>query len=205
MTASVTWITHCHICHPQLHMVHSITLGRTLSHSCHLFIQCYISSFLHSGSQCYTNDRITGFVNRMVWGWQRAENSGGAEVDQENGSQSPQYSRLMPPLQTEPHPESHSHTQRNTKLVQSPKPGTYSVCPDPAAFPASADPEGRGAASLTQPLPIKRCHLEALLLQVELSRVPLAPAPLDPQALHNALHCPCCQLNLARDSVASRR
>lgn len=53
-------------------------------------------------------------------------------------------------------------------------------------------------ATLTQPLPIERRHLEALLLQVELSRVAPAPAP---QERHDAVQCPCRPPSLAQDNT----
>lgn len=96
------------------------------------------------------------------------------------GNQCPQDSPHMPPLQTRPHNRSHTH--RNTKQVQSKehlvrlRPQLPSQSPQTSVFPAT----------LTQPLPIERRHLEALLLQVELSGV--APAP---RKLHDAPHWPC--------------
>lgn len=56
--------------------------------------------------------------------------------------------------------------------------------------------------SLTQPLPIERRHLEALLLQVELSGAAPTPAP---QELHDAPQSPCRPRSLARDNEAASR
>lgn len=109
------------------------------------------------------------------------------------GNPRPQDSPHRPPLQTQLHNRPHTH--RNPKQIQSKEhlghllPQLPSQSPQTSVFPAT----------LTQPLPIERRHLEALLLQVELSGV--APAP---RKRHDAPQWPCRRppsLALARDNA----